>query len=144
MCVYHYEIRNMIFTLQNKFHIPKYEAVLYYFLPDLLLLLNFFTLYMLCRRRQQFTSPCVNNGNKVEMHVSDVNSNRKQRQLTIMLVTVSLSFYLFTAPTIYSLIGLRTLPDKPSLGDYKFDSVFMVIAMILHQLNNAVSEYSIK
>ena len=101
-----------------------YQPILFNVLPDLFLLSNLFTVYTLCRRRQRLSLSYINNGNKVEMHVSDVNSSRKQRQLTIMLVTVSLSFYLFTTPAIILFIKQHKRPTDPDLQKIKRDFLF--------------------
>ena len=84
-----------------------YQIALFYGIPDLLLLSNIFTIYSLFKRRQQqqhhqrsSSSDSPSSKAIVEMRVSDVHSSRKQRQLTIMLVTVNLAFYTFTTPAI--------------------------------------------
>ena len=78
------------------------------------------------------------------MHVSDVNSSRKQRQLTVMLVTVSLSFYLFTTPAQIFYIKRHERPTHRNLQKIKHDFLFEQISVILSQLNSAVSKYRTK
>mgnify|MGYP002378461014 FL=1 len=72
------------------------------------------------------------------VYVSDTNANRKQRQLTIMLVTVSLTFYLFTTPAQISFYNQHySRPDR-SIEQMKREFLFGQISVIILQLNNAV------
>ena len=87
---------------------------------------------------------CTTNGNNFEMHVNDVNSSRKQRQLTIMLVTVSLSFYLFTTPAQYFYFQELKVPTHRNLRKTKRSILLKQISVVLVQLNDAVSKYRIK
>ena len=78
------------------------------------------------------------------MRVNDVHCNRKQRQLTIMLVTVSLSFYLFTTPAVIYFIKEMNTPKHRNLGKHKRDFLFSQISVVLSELNNAVSRFSLR
>jgi hypothetical protein len=116
-----------------------YQPILLYAIPDLFLLSNFFTVFALCRRRHRLSSAYLNDENKSEIHISDVNSNRKQRQLTIMLVTVSLSFYIFSTPAMVSYILEYHSKKGRELNEIKMHFLFSQISVTLLQLNNAVS-----
>lgn len=112
-----------------------YQPIVMYGIPDVLLLSNLYTVYSLIRRHMQQSS----NNENLDMRVSDVNSNRKQRQLTIMLVTVSLAFYLFTTPAMIIYIAEYSPPKHRDL--YKLKRSFLVSQMSVPilQLHNAVS-----
>ena len=114
-----------------------YQPIILYGIPDILLLSNIFTIYTLFRRKKQQHQQNTEN---VEMRVSDVNSSRKQRQLTIMLVTVNLAFYLFTTPAMIMYIA-ELDPPKPDtkLSILKRRWLFSQLSVLLLQLNNAVS-----
>ncbi len=116
-----------------------YQPILFYAIPDLLLLSNLFTVYALCQRRQRLALAYLNNGEKLEIRVNDLNSNRKQRQLTIMLVAVSLSFYLFTTPAMIMYIAEYQPPKDRQIEKRKQIFLFSQITVVLSQLNNAVS-----
>jgi hypothetical protein len=116
-----------------------YQTVLFYGIPDLLLLSNLFTVRALCRRQQRLSSVCLNNVEKCEIRINDVNSNRKQRQLTIMLVTVSLSYYLFTTPALIAYIAQQNPPSNREARLLKRMFVMQQTSVVFLQLNNAVS-----
>lgn len=116
-----------------------YQSILFIGIPDLFLLSNLFTVYALFRRRQRLSLAYLNNGQRLEMRVTDVHCNRKQRQLTIMLVTVSLSFYLFTTPAVIYFIKEMKTPKYRDLSKRKRDFLFSQISVVLSELNNAVS-----
>ncbi|CAF1437930.1 unnamed protein product [Rotaria sordida] len=116
-----------------------YQAVLFYAIPDLLLLSNLFTIYTLCRRTQRLSSSCLKDEQKLDIRINDINSNRKQRQLTIMLVTVSLSFYLFTTPAMVMFISEYHPSQHKDINKIKQNIFFSQISVILLQLNNATN-----
>jgi hypothetical protein len=116
-----------------------YQPILFYAIPDILLLSNLFTVFALCQRRHRLSLTYSTTGNKIEIHVNDINSNRKQRQLTVMLVTVSLSFYLFTTPAMIMYVTEYQPPKHRELEKIKNVFLFSQISVILLQLNNAVS-----
>jgi len=109
-----------------------------YGIPDLLLLSNIFTMYSLIRRRKQ--QECrLSVHDQIEMRVSDVNSNRKQRQLTIMLVTVNLAYYLFTTPAMIIYINEYSPPNKLEIRALKRSIILAQFSVLILQLHNAVS-----
>lgn len=114
------------------------QPILFYALPDILLLSNFYTIYVLIQRREEQKKRSLTN-DFTEMRISDVQSARKQRQLTIMLVTVNLAFYLFTTPAMILYIAEYFPPKNPQLSKLKRSFLFSQISVIFLQLNNAVS-----
>ncbi|CAF0935475.1 unnamed protein product [Rotaria sp. Silwood1] len=116
-----------------------YQPILFYAIPDLLLLSNLFTVYALCRRTKQLASAFLKDDGKSDMRINDINSSRKQRQLTIMLVTVSLSFYLFTTPGTIIFISEYNPVRHNDLSKTKRNFFISQISVILLQLNNATN-----
>jgi hypothetical protein len=116
-----------------------YQPILFYAVPDLLLLSNLFTVYALCRRTKRLSTLRLADQTSLEMRINDINSNRKQRQLTSMLVTVSLSFYLFTTPAMVVYINEYSPTKHRELEKIKLNILFSQISVIFLQLNNAVS-----
>ena len=116
-----------------------YEPILLYALPSIFLLSNLLTVYALCRSRSQLTSMLNSDARHVEIRVNDVHSSRKQRQLTIMLITVSLSFYVFTTPAMFVYVTESTRPKHRDLATIKRNFLLSQITVVLLQLNNAVS-----
>jgi hypothetical protein len=115
-----------------------YQPIFMYGIPDILLLSNLFTVYILIHRQSQYKKRLPDNDD-IKMRISDVHSSRKQRQLTIMLVTVNLSFYLFTTPAMIIYIA-EYFPRKHSdIRELKRSFVFSQVSVLLLQLNNAVS-----
>jgi hypothetical protein len=86
----------------------------------------------------------INDGKKVEMRITDIHSNRKQRQLTIMLVTVSLSFYLFTTPAMIAFINEFSPNKDKDIERAKRTFLFSQISVVFSELNNAVSTFSVQ
>lgn len=121
-----------------------YQSILFIGIPDILLLSNVFTIYTLIRRRQRLSLSNMNKGEQLQMRVNDVQCSRKQRQLTIMLVTVSLSFYLFTTPAMVVFIKEMRPSGHRNLEKYKRDFLFSQITVVVSELNNAVSSFSIE
>lgn len=111
-----------------------YQFILLYGLPDILLLSNIYTLWILLRRQHQ--SNPVNSS--LELRVNDPQSNKKQRQLTIMLVTVSLAFYCFSTPAIIMFIREHFSPKKATAHQLKRNAFFSQVSVPLLQLQNAV------
>ncbi len=144
-----YQIKGV--SKNDKCHIHKgaalvvriYQSILFTGIPDILLLSNLFTVYSLCRRRQRLSLCYINDGHKMEMRITDIHSNRKQRQLTIMLVTVSLSFYLFTTPTMIAFITEINPPKDKQIDRIKRNFLFSQCSVVFSELNNAVSLFSI-
>ncbi|CAM2701787.1 unnamed protein product [Rotaria socialis] len=116
-----------------------YHSLLFYIIPALFLLSNIFTIYALCRRTQKLSDAFLKNNRNLDMRINDVNSNKKQRQLTIMLVTISLSFYLFTIPgMIMFLIEIYALKSR-DINKIKLKFVLAQLSVIVLQLNNATN-----
>ena len=129
--------------LSGSLIIRIYQPILFYAIPDLLLLSNLFTVAALCQRTHRLASTYANETENAELRVCDVNSNRKQRQLTIMLVTISLSFYLFTTPALVAFIIQQIIPKNRTVHQIKHTFLLQQISVIFLQLNNAVSELKI-
>ena len=126
------------------------KLILFYGVPDLLLLSNIFTIYSLLKRRQQqqqhhqrsSASDSPSSKAIVEMRVNDVHSSRKQRQLTIMLLTVNLAFYTFTTPAnIIVLIKTYARKDPVFIFNQRAKCIWLLgqLSVPLLQLPNAVS-----
>ncbi|CAF1187782.1 unnamed protein product [Rotaria sordida] len=116
-----------------------YQVVLFYIIPDLLLLSNLLTIHALCRRAQRFSVACLKDEQKLDIRINDMNSNRKQRQLTIMLVAVSLSFYLFTTPAMIMFISEYHPLQHKNINKIKQNLFFSQLSVIILQLNNATN-----
>ena len=116
-----------------------YQVVLLECIPGLLLLSNFFTVYALCQHQRRLSEVCWKNEDNVSIRINGNHSNRKQQQLTIMLVTVSFSFYLFTTPAMVFYILELVLPRSCDLNKIKTRFLLSQISVIFQQLNNAVS-----
>jgi hypothetical protein len=115
-----------------------YQPIVMYGIPDILLLSNIFTIYSLIRRGKK--KECrLSDCDKIEMRISDVNSNRKQRQLTIMLVTVNLTYYLFTTPAMIIYIDEYSPRNNLDISKLKRSIVFSQVSVLILQLHNAVS-----
>ena len=125
--------------LKYKLLIRIYQPIVMYGLPALFLLSNLFTVYALFNRHRQLSLMNSHDERKSEIRISDLHSSRKQRQLTIMLITVSLSFYLFTAPAMIVYIREFFPTKHRQLSKMKQDFLFSQISVLLLQLNNAVS-----
>jgi hypothetical protein len=72
--------------------------------------------------------------------VNAVSFNRKQQQLTIMLVTVSLSFYLFTTPAIIDYIRQLHPPQHHDIKRLKIRFLMMNLTVLWLQMSSAVSD----
>ncbi|CAF4424634.1 unnamed protein product, partial [Rotaria magnacalcarata] len=127
--------KKCIIRKQFQLALRIFQPIVMLGIPDILLLSNFFTVYSLIRRRLQHSS----NDERLQMRVSDVNSNRKQQQLTIMLVTVNLAFYLFTTPAMIIYILEITPPNHRILYKLKRAQIISSMSVILLQLSNATN-----
>ncbi|UJR21500.1 hypothetical protein I4U23_024584 [Adineta vaga] len=114
-----------------------YQPIVFYGIPDLLLLSNLFTVYCLFQRRKQHKR--LSNDETSELRISDVHSNRKQRQLTIMLVTVNFAFYLFTTPALIIYIAEYSPPKHREIDKLKRAVLFSQTSVLLLQLHNATN-----
>lgn len=115
------------------------QPLLFYGLPDIFLLSNLLTVFALCRRHQRFPLKSCDEKRQSDSRVNDPQSNRKQRQLTVMLITVSLSFYLFTTPAMIAFINELFQKKTRDLTRMKQNFLCGQISVLLLQLNNAVS-----
>jgi hypothetical protein len=114
------------------------KPTIFYFVPDLLLLANLFVIYELFMAKRQRTKTLMNpeNGSNRSNAIS---FNRKQQQLTIMLVTVSLSFYLFTTPAIIDYIRQINPPKHHDVKRLKLRFLMTNLSVLWLQMSSAVS-----
>ncbi|CAF1217476.1 unnamed protein product, partial [Didymodactylos carnosus] len=115
-----------------------YKPVIFYYIPDLLLLSNLFIVYGLCVKHRRHTRT-LKLHNESLIRINDVNINRKQRQLTVMLITVSLSFYLFTTPAIINFITQLHPPKHRNVRKLKKLFLQAQVTVLLLQMNNATN-----
>ncbi len=113
------------------------KPTIFYFVPDILLLANIFVIYELYMAKQQRTKTLMNPENAVHQ-LNAISFNRKQQQLTIMLVTVSLSFYLFTTPAIIDYIRQINPPKHHDLKRLKSRFLMANLSVLWLQMNSAV------
>lgn len=114
------------------------KPTLFYFVPDLILLINLFIIYELFIARRQRAHTLVNPENAVHQ-IDAATFNRKQLQLTVMLVTVSLSFYLFTTPAIIDYIRQRNPPTYRDVKRLKMRFLRTNFTVLWLQMSSAVS-----
>jgi len=114
------------------------KPTIFYFVPDFFLLANLFVIYELFMAKRQRTKTLMNpeNGNN---QLNAISFNRKQQQLTIMLVTVSLSFYLFTTPAIIDYIYQINPPKHHNAKRIKLRFLLMNLSVFWLQMSSAVS-----
>jgi hypothetical protein len=111
------------------------KATIFCFVPDLLLLANLFVIYELYMAKRQRTKTFMDSENQLNA----TSFNRKQQQLTIMLVTVSLSFYLFTTPAIIDYIRQINPPKHPDVKRLKLRLLLSNLSVFCLQMSSAVS-----
>ena len=114
------------------------KPTIFYFIPDIILLINLFIIYELFIARRQRANTLVNPENAVHQ-IDAVTFNRKQLQLTVMLVTVSLSFYLFTTPAIIDYIRQRNPPTYRDVKRLKMRFLRTNFTVLWLQMSSAVS-----
>ncbi|CAF3357374.1 unnamed protein product [Rotaria sp. Silwood1] len=114
------------------------KPTIFYFVPDLLLLANIFIIYELFIATRQRTKTLMNPENAVHQ-LNAVSFNRKQRQLTIMLVTVSLSFYIFTTPAIIDYIHQMNPPTHHNLKRLKLRFLWTNLSVLWLQMSSATN-----
>ena len=114
------------------------KPTIFYFVPDLLLLANIFVIYELFIARRRRTKTLMNPENAINQ-LNAISFNRKQRQLTIMLVTVSLSFYLFTTPAIIDYIRQMRPPKSHNIKRLKRRFLMTNLSVLWLQMSSAVS-----
>lgn len=113
------------------------KPTIFYFVPDLLLLANLFVIYELFMAKRQRTQTLMNPENAIHQ-LNAVSFNRKQQQLTIMLVTVSLSFYIFTTPAIVDYIRQINPPKYYDVKRLKGRFLMANLTVLWLQMNSAV------
>lgn len=123
---------------------PRYQKLIrivkptiFYFVPDILLLANFFVIYELFMANRKRKTTLMNPENAVNQ-LNAVAFNRKQQQLTIMLVTVSLSFYVFTTPAIIDYIRQLHPPTHNDVKKLKRRFLVMNLTVLWLQMSSAV------
>jgi hypothetical protein len=114
------------------------KPTMFYFIPDLILLVNLFIIYELFMAKRNRTQTLINPENAVHQ-INAASFNRKQQQLTIMLVTVSLSFYLFTTPAIIDYIRQRNPPQYRDIKRLKMRFLRTNLTVLWLQMSSAVS-----
>ena len=129
--------------VQYQMIIRLVKPTIFYFVPDLLLLANLFVIYELFMAKRQRTKTLMNPENAVHQ-LNAISFNRKQQQLTIMLVTVSLSFYLFTTPAIIDYIHQIKPPKSRDVKSLKTRLLMANISVLWLQMSSAVSLFEKK
>lgn len=114
------------------------KPTIFYFIPDLILLVNLFIIYELFMARRHRTQTLINPENAIHQ-INAASFNRKQQQLTVMLVTVSLSFYLFSTPVVYDYISQRNPPKYRDVKRLKMRFLRTNITVIWLQMSSAVN-----
>jgi len=113
------------------------KPIMFYIIPDMILLINLFIIYELFMARRQRSRTLINPENAIHQ-INAALFNRKQQQLTIMLVTVSLSFYLFTTPAIIDYVRQRHPPQYRDVKRLKMRFLRTNLTVIWAQMNSAV------
>jgi hypothetical protein len=114
------------------------KPTIFYFVPDILLLANLFVIYELFMAKRQRSQTLMNPENAISQ-LNAISFNRKQQQLTIMLVTVSLSFYFFTTPAIVDYIHQMNPPKFHDIKQLKMRLLMANISVLWLQMSSAVS-----
>lgn len=114
------------------------KPTIFYFVPDILLLANLFVIYELFLAKRQRNKTLLNPENAIHQ-LNAVSFNRKQQQLTIMLVTVSLSFYIFTTPAIIDYILKRNPPNRNDITSVKRRFLLSNLSLFWLQMSSAVN-----
>jgi len=117
------------------------KPTMFYFIPDLILLINLFIIYELFMAKRQRTQTLINPENAIHQ-INAASFNRKQQQLTLMLVTVSLSFYLFTTPAIIDYIRQRHPPKYRDIKRLKMRFLRTNLTVLWLQMSSAVCLFS--
>lgn len=138
-----------VYTIDRRYRkcgvIPQYQKIIrivkptiFYFIPDAILLINLFIIYELYMARRQRAKKLMNPENAVHQ-IDAAAFNRKQQQLTIMLVTVSLSFYIFNTPAVLDYIGQLKPPKYHDIQQLKRRFLRANLTVIWLQMSSAVS-----
>lgn len=126
-----------VVRLQYQMIIRFIKPTIFYFVPDILLLANLFVIYELFMAKRQRTQTLMNPENAIHQ-LNAISFNRKQQQLTIMLVTVSLSFYIFTTPAIIDYIRQINPPKHYDVKRLKLRFLMTNLTVLWLQMNSAV------
>ena len=116
------------------------KPIIFYFIPDIILLLNLLIVYELFATRRRRAQTLVNPENATRA-IDGASFNRKQQQLTVMLLTVSLSFYLFTTPAIVDYILQRYPPKYRDIKRLKMRILRGNLTVLWLQMSSAVSSF---
>jgi hypothetical protein len=119
------------------------KPTIFYFVPDILLLANLFVIYELFMAKRQRAKTLMNPENAINQ-LNAISFNRKQQQLTIMLVTVSLSFYLFTTPAIIDYIRQMNPPKNRDIKQLKMRFLMANLSVFWLQMSSAVGYFDMK
>ena len=120
------------------------KPIIFYGIPNIFLLSNLYTVYSLFQRYENLPRKESRSGSSADSYIIDPHASRKQRQLTLMLITVSLSFYLFTTPAMIAFL-LEWFPvDRFEVSKAKRRFIFSQISVFILQSNNAVSAFRSK
>ncbi|CAF3566160.1 unnamed protein product [Rotaria socialis] len=133
-------------TFQQKCMVrPRYQKIIriikptiFYFVPDILLLANIFVIYELFMAKRQRTKTSMNPDNAIH-RLNATSFNRKQQQLTVMLVTVSLSFYFFTTPAIIDYIRQMNPPKHHDVKRLKLRFLLTNLSVLWLQMSSATN-----
>ncbi|CAF1197757.1 unnamed protein product, partial [Didymodactylos carnosus] len=113
------------------------KPIIFYCIPDVLLLANLFVIYELWLASRMRKKTLINPEASINLHAA--NFNRKQTQLTLMLVSVSISFYIFTTPAIIDYILQMNPPKRPDVKKLKSRFLRTNLTTLLLQLNSATN-----
>ncbi|CAF1584784.1 unnamed protein product, partial [Didymodactylos carnosus] len=113
------------------------KPAIFYFVPDILLLANLFVIYELWLATRLRKKTLTNPNNSISLNAA--NFNRKQRQLTIMLVTVSVSFYIFTTPAIIDYIAQVNPPQHHDVKKLKWRFLRINVTVLILQMNSVTN-----
>jgi len=133
-----YDQQKCVVRSQYQTIIRIVKPSIFYFVPDLLLLANLFVIYELFAASRQRKKTLMNPENAISQ-LNAVTFNRKQQQLTIMLVTVSLSFYLFTTPAIVDYINQLYQSTTNDIKRLKRRFFFMNFTVLWLQMSSATN-----
>lgn len=117
------------------------KPIIFYFVPDVLLLANLFVIYELFKAKRQRQQTLMDPDSATNQ-LNAISFNRKQQQLTIMLVTVSLSFYLFTTPAVVDYIRQMYPPPRNDVKRLKQRFLMANLSVLWLQMSSAVSPRS--
>ncbi|CAF1487372.1 unnamed protein product [Rotaria sp. Silwood1] len=114
------------------------QPAMFYFIPGLILLVNFFTIYELLIAKRQRTQILINPENATNS-INAISFNKQQTVLTIMLVTDSLSFYLFTIPACINYMLWKNLSYDIDTKEYEMRYLISNLTNIWRQMNSATN-----